>query len=179
MGVRGRLLHIEALRTTMNMSEFHVRIAGDDLVFSAAHFITLAGGMCERLHGHTYRVAAEVYGPLNDCRYVVDFLVLQDALKGIVAGLNHRVLLPTQHPAIRVSSRPGEIEVTFADRRWVFPCDDCLLLPIANTTSELLAQYIGEQLAAAIESASGASPARVRIEIGEGSGQAAICDLRC
>ena len=47
----------------MNMSDFHVRIADDDLVFSAAHFITLEGGACERLHGHTYRVAAEVYRP--------------------------------------------------------------------------------------------------------------------
>ncbi len=161
----------------MNMSEFHVRIADDDLVFSAAHFITLEGGACERLHGHSYRVAAEMYGPLNDCRYVVDFLVVKNALKSIVAGLDHRVLLPTQHPAIRVSSQPGEIEVKFADRRWVFPPDDCLLLPIANTTTEMLAQYVGERLAAAIESF-GVLPLRVRIEIGEGSGFATICDLR-
>jgi 6-pyruvoyltetrahydropterin/6-carboxytetrahydropterin synthase len=163
----------------MKMSEFHVRIAGDDLVFSAAHFITLEEGVCERLHGHTYRVAAEVYGPLNDCRYVVDFLVVQNALKGIVAGLDHRVLLPAQHPAIRVSSQPGEIEVAFADRRWIFPQGDCLLLPIANTTTELLAQYVGEQLVAAIESSSGTSPARVWVEICEGGGYAAVCDLRC
>ena len=173
------LFHIEALRTTMNMSEFHVRIAGDDLIFSAAHFIALEGSACERLHGHSYRVVAEVYGPLNDCRYVVDFLVVQNALKSIVAGLDHRVLLPTQHPEIRVSSRSGEIEVTFADCRWVFPHDHCLLLPVANTTTEMLAQYVAEQLAAAIMSSSGASPARVRIEIGEGGGCAAICDLRC
>ena len=44
-------------------SDFHIRIADDDLVFCAAHFITLEGGGCERLHGHTYRVAAEVHGP--------------------------------------------------------------------------------------------------------------------
>ena len=162
----------------MNMSDFHVRIANDDLVFAAAHFITFEGGGCERLHGHTYRVAAEVYGPLNDCRYVVDFLVVRDALKSIIAGLDHRVLLPTQHPAIRVSSQHGEVEATFADRRWLFPQDDCVLLPIANTTGEMLAQYIGEQLAAAIKSSSGASPARVRIEIAEGAGFAAIWDLR-
>jgi 6-pyruvoyltetrahydropterin/6-carboxytetrahydropterin synthase len=161
------------------MNEFHDRIANDDLVFSAAHFITLEGGACERLHGHTYRVAADVYGPLNDYRYVVDFLVVREALKEIVAELDHRVLLPTQHPAIRVSPQSGEVEVTFADRRWVFPQNDCLLLPIANTTTEMLAQYVGEHLVAAIRLSSGISPARVRIEISEGSGYAAVCDLRC
>jgi 6-pyruvoyltetrahydropterin/6-carboxytetrahydropterin synthase len=162
----------------MTMNAFHVRIAHDDLVFCAAHFITLEGGACERLHGHTYRVAADVYGPLNDCRYVVDFLVVRQALKEIVAGLDHRVLLPTQHAAIHVLPRPGEVEATFADRRWVFPQDDCLLLPVANTTTESLAQYVGERLATAIELSSRVLLSRVRIEIGEGGGCAAICDLQ-
>jgi len=162
----------------MKMTEFNIRIATDDLVFCAAHFITLEGGVCERLHGHTYHVAAEVFGPLNASQCVVDFLVVRTALKSIVAELDHRVLLPAQHPAIRVSSQPGEVEVTFADRRWMFPEDDCLLLPIANTTTESLAQYVGERLAAAIKLSSGVSPSRVRIEISEGAGCAAICDLR-
>ena len=159
------------------MPEFHIRIAGDDLSFCAAHFITLEGGRCERLHGHTYRVAAEVFGPLDDCQCVVDFLVVRNALKSIVAELDHRMLLPTQHAAIRVSSRAGEVEATFADRRWVFPQDDCLLLPIANTTTEVLAQYVGERLAAALKSLGMASPSRLRIEIGEGTGCSAVCDL--
>jgi 6-pyruvoyltetrahydropterin/6-carboxytetrahydropterin synthase len=161
------------------MTDFHIRVANDDLVFCAAHFITLEGGKCERLHGHTYRVAAEVFGPLDDCQCVVDFLVVRNALKSILAELDHRVLLPMQHATIRVSSKSGEVEATFADRRWVFPQDDCLLLPIANTTTEALAQYVGERLAAALKASTGISPSRVRIEVSEGTGCAAICDLQC
>ena len=41
-----------------------VRVTKDHLVFSAAHFITYAGNICERLHGHNYRVQAEVEGAL-------------------------------------------------------------------------------------------------------------------
>jgi 6-pyruvoyltetrahydropterin/6-carboxytetrahydropterin synthase len=156
--------------------QFHIRLAGDDLIFSAGHFITLAGGGCERLHGHTYRVAAEIHGPLGDEQYVVDFLAVGNALKGIVAELDHRMLLPMRHPAICVSAAAGEVEVTFAERRWLFPQDDCLLLPVANTTTELLAQYVGERLLAALL-ALGETPAMVRIEIGEGSGAAAVCEL--
>ena len=61
----------------------------------------------------------------------------------------------------------------------MFPKDDCLLLPIANTTTESLAQYVGERLAAALKSSCGTSPSRIQIEITEGTGCAAICDLRC
>ena len=161
------------------MLDFHIRVAGDDLVFSAGHFITLDNGHCERLHGHTYHVAVEVFGPLDGCLCVVDFIAVRNALKAILGELDHRVLLPTQHAAIRVLSRAGEVEATFAGRRWVFPQDDCLLLPIANTTTEVLAQYVGEHLSAAIKSLRGVSPGRVRIEISEGAGCAAICDLRC
>ncbi len=159
------------------MPQFHIRLAGDDLIFSAGHFITLVGGGCERLHGHTYRVAAEIHGPLGDEQYVVDFLAVGNALKGIVAELDHRMLLPMRHPAIRVSAGMGEVEVTFAERRWVFPQDDCLLLPLANTTTELLAEYVGERLLAALV-ALGETPVMVRVEIGEGSGASAVCELR-
>ena len=159
------------------MPSFHIRLANDALVFCAGHFLALEDGRCERLHGHSYRVAAEVWGPLDENQYVIDFLAAGDALKAIVAELDHRVLLPVEHPAIHVSRRPGEIEVTFAGRRWVFPDDDCLLLPIANTTTELLAQYVGERLLAALGAPGGRSPDRVRVEIGEGTGAAAVCEL--
>jgi 6-pyruvoyltetrahydropterin/6-carboxytetrahydropterin synthase len=155
------------------MPDFHIRVAGDDLVFCAGHFITLDDGVCEHLHGHTYRVVAEVFGPLDDSQCVVDFVAVRNALKTILAELDHRVLLPKKHAAIRVASQSSAIEVAFADRRWVFPQDDCVLLPVANTTNEMLAQYVGERLAAAMKSLS-----HVRIEIGEGTGCSAVCDLR-
>ena len=159
------------------MPRFHIRIAGDDMTFSAGHFIAMADGQCERLHGHTYRVAAEVTGPLDADQCVVDFVALRNALKAIVAELDHRMLLPTEHPTIRAVSRAGEIEVAFADRRWVFPADDCLLLPVANTTTEMLAHYVGGRLLAALGALGGNTPSRVRIEIGEGGGAAAVCEL--
>jgi 6-pyruvoyltetrahydropterin/6-carboxytetrahydropterin synthase len=159
------------------MPNFHIRIANDDLVFSAGHFITLNGGTCERLHGHNYRVAAELFGPLDENQCVVDFLVLHQTLKAIVGELDHRMLLPTEHPAIRVQSRNGQVEVTFVERRWVFPEDDCRLLPVANTTAERLAQYVGERLLSALRALGSGTPDRVRIEVSEGPGAAAVCEL--
>ena len=45
---------------------FRVRVTKDHLVFSAAHFITFNGNVCERLHGHNWRVAVEVTGGLDE-----------------------------------------------------------------------------------------------------------------
>ena len=96
-----------------------VRLTKDYLVFSAGHFITFNGDVCERLHGHNYRVSAEVHGPLDENHYVVDFIALRDTLKAIVDELDHHMLLPTGHPLICVQASEREVEVTFRERRWV------------------------------------------------------------
>ena len=155
------------------MSEtFHVRIAKAEHVFSAAHFITF-GGTCERLHGHNYRVAAELSGPLDENHLVIDFLLVRAKLLEITTWLDHYVLLPAEHPRIRVEDNSREVTVTYADRRWVFPSGDCRLLPVANTTSELLATYIGNRLLAALGGAA-ASITHVRVELDECDGQVGV-----
>lgn len=161
------------------MSEsYHVRVTKDYLVFCAAHFITFGGNICERLHGHNYRVAAEVYGPLDENHYVVDFIALRDTLKAIVDELDHHVILPTSHPTIKVTASDRSVEAVFEDRRWVFPRGDCVLLPVANTTAELVGRYIGHRLLNDLQKRLGTRPQRVRIELDECEGQMAICDLQ-
>ncbi len=161
------------------MSEsYYVRVTKDYLVFSAAHFITFAGNICERLHGHNYRVAVEVPGPLDENHYVIDFIALRDTLKSIVDELDHHMLLPTSHPAIKVVADDRSVEATFEDRRWVFPRGDCILLPVPNTTAELVGRYIGLRLLDALEARTGHRPACIRIELDECFGQSAVCELR-
>lgn len=133
--------------TDTAMSEtYHVRLNKDYLVFSAAHFITFAGNVCERLHGHNYGLEVEIEGPLDENAYVIDFIALRDAAKEITDALDHRMLLPTNHDQIKVVASDKEVTVTFEDRRWLFPREDCVLLEIPNTTTELLARHIGMQL---------------------------------
>ncbi|MFH1304680.1 MAG: 6-pyruvoyl tetrahydropterin synthase family protein [Planctomycetota bacterium] len=158
-------------------SRYKVRVTKDHLVFSAAHFITFNGNICERLHGHNWRVAAELTGPLDENSYVFDFIALRDQLQKTVDALDHRVLLPTQHPLIQVAEDNGEIQATFEKRRWVFPSEDCILLPIKNTTAELIAHWIGQQLMTVIGSDASSQIESVQIEVEENFGQWAICQL--
>jgi 6-pyruvoyltetrahydropterin/6-carboxytetrahydropterin synthase len=154
---------------------FHVRIAKAEHTFSAAHFITFDGNHCERLHGHNYHVAAEVEGPLDANQYVVDFLALREELASITSRLDHRMLLPTEHPLISVEDDGEEVTAQFEDRRWIFPRGDCCLIPVANMTAELLARYIAQQLREAMERRFlGFSPKRLRVELDECDGQAGV-----
>lgn len=124
---------------------FTVDVTKDHLVFSAGHFITI-GDFCERIHGHNFRVAAQVEGALDPNGFVFDFIALRDTLQKHCEALDHRMLLPTRHPLIQVAVQDEEIEVRFERRRWVFPKEECALLPIEQTTVELIAQWLGEQL---------------------------------
>ncbi len=157
-------------------SKFSVRLAKESLVFSAAHFITYGDGVCERLHGHNYRVAVEVAGPIEKNQYVVDFIWLRDRVSEIIAELDHRVLLPTKHPQIRVVPSEKSVEATFEERRWFFPREDCVLLPLENTTAEKLAEYIGERLLAVFRGQQIAAE-RLRVEVDECFGQLGVCEL--
>jgi 6-pyruvoyltetrahydropterin/6-carboxytetrahydropterin synthase len=152
---------------------FSVRLEKEHHVFSAAHFITFAGNICERLHGHNYRVAVEIEGPLDDNEYVIDFIALRDELKTITDELDHRVLLPTGHPLIRVTATDSEVEAVFTPdgRRWLFPRGDCVLLPVSNTTAELLAQYIGQRLLTALRERFAFRPTRLKVGVDENHGQ--------
>jgi 6-pyruvoyltetrahydropterin/6-carboxytetrahydropterin synthase len=155
---------------------YHIRIEKARLTFSAAHFITYDGDVCEPLHGHNWHVAAEIEGPLDENHYVVDFIAVQDALKRIVDSLDHRVLLPTEHPAIHVAESPGtggqadEVVAAYENRRWVFPRQDCVLLPVANTTAELVARYIADALREALAEKL-ADAERVMVAVDECDGQ--------
>lgn len=153
-----------------------VHVTKDYLVFSAGHFITFNGDNCERLHGHNYRVGVEIEGPLDENHYVLDFIALRDHTRAIVDELDHRMLLPLHSEYIKVEVREKSVYARYKDREWMFPRDDCVLLPIPSTTSELLAQYIGDRLLAVLREKHDYHPEVLRVEVEECFGQSATCE---
>ena len=117
----------------MASERFVVRVTKDHLVFCSGHFISYAGHQCERLHGHNYRATVEVEGPLDENFYVFDFIALKQRTKEITDELDHRMLLATANPIIKVEEQPSRVRVTYKDREWVFPREDCVLRPMLET----------------------------------------------
>lgn len=157
------------------MSErYKVRVSKDYLVFCSGHFISYEGDKCERLHGHNYRANVEIEGELDENHYVFDFIALKNLTRELVDELDHRMMLATANRFINVEEGPTRVRVTYREREWVFPRGDCVLLPIENTTAELLARYLGQRLLAELAARHGYRPAALRVEVEESFGQSAF-----
>ena len=131
-------------------SHFRVQVSKDYLVFASAHFITFRGHQCETLHGHNYRVGVAVEGALDDeAFFVLDFSVLKQIARRFVDEIDHKVLLPTENPKLAYHEDGDRVRVDyFGEPAYTFPRRDCALLPIQNSTAELLAQYLGTRVRA-------------------------------
>jgi 6-pyruvoyltetrahydropterin/6-carboxytetrahydropterin synthase len=152
--------------------EFKLAVTKEDLVFAAAHFITFAGHRCETLHGHNYRVSIVVEGGLEpDSWFVLDFSALKKLMRRLTQELDHHVLLPRDNPKLAITEENGSVKVAFAgEPRYVFPTRDVLILPIPNTTVEMLAQYLAGKVRAEL---SAVTVTAIEVEVEENFGQAA------
>lgn len=157
----------------MSAEHYRVRIAKDHLVFCCGHFISYEGDKCERLHGHNYRAEVEIDGRLDSNHYLFDFVALTRMAKAITDELGHHMLLPTRNDVIKVEEKAAHVHVAYRDRQWVFPREDCILLPIENTTAELLAKYFAQRLLASLKTEYGYTPEAMRVEVEENIGQSA------
>jgi 6-pyruvoyltetrahydropterin/6-carboxytetrahydropterin synthase len=160
------------------IERYLVRVTKVYLVFCSGHFISYEGDKCERLHGHNYRTAVEVEGELDQNHYVFDFIALKQLTRAITDELDHRMMLATRNPFISVEPGPRSVHVRYREREWLFPREDCVLLPIENTTAELLARYIAQRLLDDLQRHHGFRPEVVRVEVEENVGQSATCELR-
>ena len=156
------------------MSQFRITVSRDDLVFAAGHFITY-GGRSETLHGHNYRVRVGLEGELDGNSHVWDFGSLRKLILPVLGDLDRRTLLPTNNPALRVVEQDDGVEIFYRDGRYVFPRRDVVLLPLHNTSAEMLARYIAGRLRKELEKTGADRLTRLTVEIEESAGQWAGC----
>ncbi len=93
-----------------------------ELYFSSAHFLRDYKGKCEELHGHNWKVEANVEsGKLAKSGMVVDFHDLKNKLNAVLERLDHKCL------------------------------NDLSYFKKVNPTSENIAQYIYNNLKSEVE----------------------------
>jgi 6-pyruvoyltetrahydropterin/6-carboxytetrahydropterin synthase len=157
---------------------YGISLEKQSLQFAAAHFLLFADGSREELHGHNYRVAVELEGPLDAAGLVADFLVVKPLLGSLLARLDHRMLVPQASPHLEIRPGAASWEIRHGSDLIVLPARDVAALPIDNTSSELLAGYLVRELAASLaERLPGLLPSRLRLTVEEAPGQAAWCEL--
>jgi 6-pyruvoyltetrahydropterin/6-carboxytetrahydropterin synthase len=156
--------------------EYRVSVTKDYLVFSSAHFITFAGHRCEGLHGHNYRVRVTIEGALNtEAWFVFDFVELKGIMKRLCDEIDHLVLLPLESDRIKIVEEGEIVRVNVdGEPRYSFPRRDCALLPLPNTTVEMLARLLTTRLKATIGAGASTGLTAIEMEVEENFGQTAV-----
>lgn len=148
--------------------------------FSAAHFLIFDDGTAERLHGHNYRVAVELDTPRTSHGMVIDFKRIKPLVTDIIEPLDERFVVPGLHPDLTCRALAAdETEIRYGNRRYVVPTEEVCVLPILNSSSENLAEWIATCLLDAVRTAFPmVQLTRLSVSVEETPGQQGIFTLK-
>jgi 6-pyruvoyltetrahydropterin/6-carboxytetrahydropterin synthase len=125
---------------------FSIEVAKDYFNFASAHFLIFANGQREPLHGHNYQVSVRMEGELDRAGVLLDFISFKPLVKKICDSLDHRTLIQAASTEIKVHRRAREVELRYKKQKMILPRQDVILLPLANTSTELLAEHVADQI---------------------------------
>ena len=125
---------------------FSIEVAKDYFNFASAHFLIFANGKREALHGHNYQVSVAVEGELDRVGVLLDFITFKPLVKRVCDNLDHRTLVQKDSPLLKIRQDHKGVKVLYKDQRIVLPRRDVILLPLVNTSTELLAEHIAEKI---------------------------------
>jgi 6-pyruvoyltetrahydropterin/6-carboxytetrahydropterin synthase len=148
------------------------------LRFSACHFIP-NHPKCGKLHGHTYAVSIKIIGTKNG-DFIVDFEDLKKVVSDVCSQLDHVVLIATDDDDVDVridasDSNGLEVIVGRGSKRYVFPREDVVLLPVKSVSAEDLCSYLTDKICEHLDTR---NLSEVNVRLDEGLGQGAGC-VKC
>lgn len=156
----------EAAVTTV--TRFELYLAKAACKFNAAHFIAHGDGKREHMHGHNYRAEVTVRARdgvgVGADGYLLDFGEVKGHLKALCKDFDERFLCAARNPAMEVTqtdgdgtpcdvtigshSGPGQLTMVYKPDNSTFsmPRRDAFVLPLEQSSAELLAKYLCEAL---------------------------------
>ena len=151
---------------------------GDGLLRAIAGHLTdgLRGSdTAARLGGDEFgMLLTNLSGELDAAGMVLDVGVLKRWVRELCDELDERVLVPLENPLVRVEADDTEVTLHYGEKTYRLPREDCVLLPLANTTMEYLAHHLAERLAERLRAEPDAARmTELRVSVSETPGQSA------
>ena len=110
----------------------------------------------------------------EDGWYVLDFSLVKRLMRQLCDEIDHKVLLPLENPKLGIVTRDQTVSVDYEGAlRYVFPARDCALLPIPNTTVEMLARHLATRFLTELGADTVAHLTAIEMEVEESFGQSA------
>ena len=131
------------------------------------------GVLCERL-GEVESLVATLSG-----EFVYHFVRGNyPTMRRLCDEIDHLVLLPTESDRVKVVEQGDVVNVSVDGKpRYVFPRRDCALLPIPNTTVEMIARMLTDRLRKELEAGGARGLTAIEMEVEENFGQSAVYRL--
>jgi 6-pyruvoyltetrahydropterin/6-carboxytetrahydropterin synthase len=156
------------------MSLSTVELYRNDMKFSAAHFTIFSAEERERLHGHNYHVHTYVTAEMNDDGITYDYSITRKAVIALCRSLNEYMLLPERSPYLTIEECGVQYRVCFGSDEMFFLKADTLVLPVANTTSECLAQWFVDQLVLDPDDLREKKIVKIKVAVSTTTGQSSV-----
>jgi 6-pyruvoyl tetrahydropterin synthase/QueD family protein len=153
---------------------FSIEVAKDYFNFASAHFLVFADGKREPLHGHNYQVSVALAGELDRAGVVLDFIAFKPVVKQVCDILDHRTLIQTESPNVAVRQQRKEVEIRYKKQRLILPRTDVVLLPLVNTSTELLAEYVANRIRQKVRQQFSATIQHMEVAVEEARGQRGV-----
>jgi len=157
-----------------------IRLAKQNMKFSAAHFTIFSASERERLHGHNFFVEVDIHARMQGNGLCFDYGIYKDRVVALCRELNEWMILPTRSPHLRIEEDGDLLHAVFAGQRIPFLREDVKLLPIENATLEEFAGWflarLGEDRAALRAHAIEEIEVRVASAPGQSAGRRARFD---
>lgn len=132
-------------------------------------------GTREPLHGHNYRVTCKGETPDLKDDMVMDFLDFKPIVREVCDSLDHKLLIPKNHPRLKFYEQGKNIVIETPDESiFSIPQTDVLMLPIENTSSERIAVYVNELIRTKTFEKFGFKFSSLETEVEETPGQSAV-----
>lgn len=121
-----------------------IEISGwnSNIKFSSTHLLP-EHERCGVLHGHTYAINAKITGDVDKNGFIIDFTKVKSDLRKIANNLDHKILIPEKNRFVVINEK--EILIDLKNKKYIFPKEDCVILPLENITAENLAIYVIDQ----------------------------------
>ena len=159
--------------------DYSIRVYKQYFNFASSHFLIFKDGSREPLHGHNYRVQIKGDAPELTGDMVFDFLDIKPIVREVCDSLDHKLLLPKENPMLELHREDQNFQVRTPDgSHFSFPVSDVLLLPIHNTSAELLASYLATQIVEKVHQKYNFRFTNLEIEVEETPGQSAVFVLQ-
>ena len=150
-----------------------IRLAKQNMKFSAGHFTIFSATERERLHGHNFTVEVDIEARMLGNGMCFDYGLYKDRVVALCRELNEWVILPTRSPHLRIEEDVDHVYAHFDGQRIPFLRGDVLLLPIENATLEEFAWWFLRRLAEDRDALRAHAIDAIEVRVLSGPGQSA------